>query len=57
MDGDRDVNVHSDGQVIRNIEVKAGEMMYCETSGTDQVQDVTTAVGREVDVLSEVEAL
>ncbi len=31
--------------------------MYCETSGADQIQYVTTGVGGEVDMLSEVEAL
>jgi len=31
--------------------------MYCETSGADQIQDVTMAVGGKVDMLSEVEAV
>lgn len=53
--GIRDVSVHSDCQVVRDVE--AGDLMYCETSGTDRVQDVTIAVGGEVDLLCEVETL
>ena len=43
--------------MVRDVEVEAGEVRYSETSRTDQIQDVTTAVGRKVDMLGEVEAL
>ena len=57
LGGDGDVDVHDDGQVIRDVEIEAGQMMDGETSGADQVQDVTTAVCWEVDVLREVAAV
>ena len=41
----------------RDIEVEAGELMHCKTSGADSIQDVTTAVRGEVGMLCEVEAL
>ena len=43
--------------MIRDVEVDTGEVVYCETSGADQVQGVATAVSGEVDVLCEDEAL
>lgn len=52
-DGDRSVIVHSDCQVVRNVEV--GELLYWKESGADQ--NVTTTVGRKVDMLCKVEAL
>ena len=36
-DEDRDVNVHSDCQVVRDMEVEAGELMCCKTSGANQI--------------------
>lgn len=42
---------------LRDVEVEAAEVMYGETRGADQIQDVTTVGGGEIDVLSEVEAL
>ena len=52
-----EINVHGDCQVVRDVEVEAGEVGYGETSRADQIQDVTTAVGGKVDVLGEVEAV
>lgn len=43
--------------MVRDVEVKAGEVRYGETSRTDQIKDVTAAVGRKVDMLGEVEAV
>ena len=39
------------------LRLKLEKVMYGETSGADQIQDVTTAVGGKVDVLCEVEAV
>ena len=43
--------------MVGDVEVEAGKVMYGETSGADQIQDVTTAVGGKVDMLSKVEAV
>jgi len=51
------MQVHGDSQVVRDIEVEDGELRYCESSGPDQIQDVTMALSGEVDMLCEVEAL
>jgi len=40
--------------VVGDVAVEAGNVMYGETSGTDQIQDVTTTVGGKVDMLSEI---
>lgn len=43
--------------MVRDVEVKEGEVRYGETNRTDQIQDVTAAVGRKVDMLGKVEAV
>ncbi len=43
--------------VVGDMDVKAGELMYGETSWADQIQDVTTGVSGEVDMLLKVKAL
>lgn len=54
---DGDVNVHSDCQMVRDVEVEAAEMVYCEARWADKIPGVTTGVSGEVDVLCEVEAV
>jgi len=43
--------------VVGDVEVEAGKVMYGEISGANQIQDVTTALGGKVEMLSEVEAV
>lgn len=52
-----DVNVHDDSQVVRQGEVVCRGVVDVDTSGADQVQNVSAVVGGEVDVLDEVEAV
>lgn len=37
-----------DSQVVGDIAIEAGELRYWDTSGADQIQDVTSAVSGEV---------
>lgn len=51
-------NVYSecDGEVIRYVEVMAGEVVYCGTSGADEVEDMAVSVGGKIYILSDIEA-
>lgn len=51
-----DTDIHGDCQVVSDVEIKIIELMYCQTSRANQIQDVMVAVSVEVDMLCEVEA-
>lgn len=38
--GNREFNVHGDSEVVRDVEVEAGEVMNGKASGANQIQDV-----------------
>lgn len=55
--GGRDENVHGDSQMVRDGEVRAGEIIDGDARGADQVQCMTFLMGGKIDMLGDIEKM